>query len=46
MKLLADENISSSVVRALAEEGYDILWVRTEAPGISDLDVVRSGRPG
>ncbi|MCK9631905.1 MAG: DUF5615 family PIN-like protein [Methanoregula sp.] len=41
MKLLADENISSSVVRALAEEGYDILWVRTEAPGISDLDVMR-----
>ena len=41
MKLLADENIPSSVVRALADRGYDIVWIRTEAPGISDLDVMR-----
>jgi predicted nuclease of predicted toxin-antitoxin system len=41
MKLLADENISSSVVRALSEGGYDILWVRTESPGSSDLDVMK-----
>jgi len=41
MKLLADENIPSSVVRTLADGGYDIVWVRTKAPGISDLDVMR-----
>ena len=41
MKLLADENIPSSVVRELADGGYDIVWIRTEAPGISDLDVMR-----
>ena len=41
MKLLADENIPSSVVRALSDGGYDIIWIRTEAPGISDLDVMR-----
>lgn len=41
MKLLADENIPSSVVRALADGGYDIVWIRTKAPGISDLDVMR-----
>lgn len=41
MKLLADENIPSSVVRMLADEGYDILWVRTEAPGISDIEVMK-----
>jgi hypothetical protein len=41
MKLLADENIPSSVVRTLADGGYDIVWIRTESPGISDLDVMR-----
>jgi predicted nuclease of predicted toxin-antitoxin system len=40
MKLLADENIPSSVVRALADGGYDIIWIRTEAPGISDAEVM------
>ena len=31
----------SSVVRVLADGGYDIIWVRTGAPGILDLDVLR-----
>lgn len=41
MKLLADENIPSSVVRALSDGGYDILWVRTESPGSSDSDIMK-----
>ena len=41
MKLLADENIPFSIIRALQEEGYDIRWIRTDAPGISDIDVMR-----
>ncbi len=41
MKLLADENIPASVVTVLKEEGYDIRWIRTESPGISDIDVMR-----
>ncbi|GAB6285087.1 MAG: hypothetical protein STSR0009_12880 [Methanoregula sp.] len=41
MKLLADENIPYSVVRVLADSGYDILWIRTESPGISDIDVMK-----
>ena len=41
MRLLADENIPSSVVRTLTDGGYDTVWIRTEAPGISDLDVMR-----
>jgi predicted nuclease of predicted toxin-antitoxin system len=40
MRLLADENIPSSVVRVLADGGYNILWIRTESPGISDIDVM------
>lgn len=38
MKLLADENVPSSILK---EEGYDIRCVRLDAPGISDLDVMR-----
>jgi len=41
MKLLADENVPSSVVRALTGGGYDIVWIRTEAPGISDIEVMK-----
>lgn len=40
MRLLADENIPKSVVSSLAQGGYDILWIRTESPGISDIDVL------
>jgi predicted nuclease of predicted toxin-antitoxin system len=41
MKLLADENIPSSIVQALADGGYDIVWIRSEFPGISDREVMR-----
>ena len=41
MKLLADENIPSSIVRTLAEGGYDIIWIRTQSPGISDPEVMK-----
>ena len=41
MKLLADENITASIVRVLKEEGYDIRWIRIESPGISDIEVMR-----
>jgi predicted nuclease of predicted toxin-antitoxin system len=42
MKLLADENIPLSMVRILMEGGYDILWIRTESPGISDIEVIQA----
>jgi predicted nuclease of predicted toxin-antitoxin system len=41
MRLLIDENVPASVVRALEAEGYDLRWIRIEAPGISDSDVLR-----
>lgn len=41
MKLLADENVPSSIIRVLEEEGYDIRSIRLDAPGISDLEVMR-----
>ena len=44
MKFLADENISRSVVTALIDAGFDILWVKHISPGASDGDVIRIAR--
>jgi hypothetical protein len=40
MRFLADENFPGDAVRLLQLAGYDIVWVRTAAPGISDPDVL------
>jgi len=40
MRFLADENFPGSAVKALADAGHDIVWVRRTAPGISDEAVV------
>jgi hypothetical protein len=48
MRLLADENFPGAAVESLRDAGHDIVWVRTAAPGTSDLDllawVAREGR--
>jgi predicted nuclease of predicted toxin-antitoxin system len=41
MKILADENVPSSITRALKEDGYDIRCIRLDEPGISDIEVMR-----
>jgi predicted nuclease of predicted toxin-antitoxin system len=40
MRILADENFPGAAVAALRQRGHDVLWVRTEAPGISDREVL------
>ena len=40
MRILANENFPQAAVDALRQEGHDVLWVRTESPGISDRDVL------
>ena len=40
MRFLANENVSGSTVDALRERGHDVVWVRTEAPGSSDQEVL------
>lgn len=40
MNLLADENIPASIVRALLDDGHDVVWIRNEAPGIPDIEVL------
>lgn len=37
MKLFADENLPQPIVEGLRSQGYDILWARTECPGVADL---------
>jgi predicted nuclease of predicted toxin-antitoxin system len=37
---LADENFARDAVFALRERGHDVAWVRSDAPGSSDLQVI------
>ena len=40
MRLLADENIPGDAVAALRATGHDVAWIRIEAPGSPDQDVL------
>jgi predicted nuclease of predicted toxin-antitoxin system len=40
MRLLANENFPGEAVIALRESGHDVVWVRTESPGIADTEVL------
>ena len=40
MHLLANENFPAVAVEALRSRGHDVLWIRTDAPGSSDQDVL------
>ena len=48
MRFLADENFPGDAVTALRAVGHDVAWIRTDAPGSSDPDVlaraVKEGR--
>lgn len=40
MRFLADENLPGRLVAALRAAGHDVAWVRTDAPGSSDRQVL------
>jgi predicted nuclease of predicted toxin-antitoxin system len=40
MRFLADENFPAAAVEALRSMGHDVVWVRTEAPGSRDTDIL------
>lgn len=40
MRILADENVRASLIRALRDAGFDILSVRESRPSISDEEVL------
>lgn len=40
MKFLANENVAGDAVIVLREKGHDVAWIRTDAPGSKDEDVL------
>lgn len=36
MRILADENCPRNLVDALDELGHDVVWIRTDSPGVKD----------
>lgn len=40
MKFLVNENVAGDAVIALREKGHDVAWIRTDAPGSKDEDVL------
>jgi len=40
MRFLADEDFLGDAVTALRAAGHDVLWIRTDAPGITDQEVL------
>jgi len=40
MRLLANENFPREAIEALRAGGHDVAWVRTDAPGINDRQVL------
>jgi predicted nuclease of predicted toxin-antitoxin system len=40
LRILANENFPRAAVDALREAGHDVAWVRTDAPGSSDREVL------
>jgi predicted nuclease of predicted toxin-antitoxin system len=40
MHFLANENFPLDAVEALRQQGHDLVWIRTESPGIADPEVL------
>jgi predicted nuclease of predicted toxin-antitoxin system len=45
LRLLANDNFPWEAVEALRKDGYDVTWVRTDCPGITDTNVLRIAHP-
>jgi predicted nuclease of predicted toxin-antitoxin system len=40
VRILANENFPRGAVDALQSAGHDVVWIRTESPGIADEEVL------
>lgn len=40
MRILADENCPRDLVEALLARGHDVLWIRTDSPGVKDPQIL------
>jgi predicted nuclease of predicted toxin-antitoxin system len=44
MRTLANENFPADAVAALRQRGHDVVWVRTDAPGSRDEQILEWAR--
>ena len=44
MRILANESFPEEAVAALRERQHDVAWIRTDAPGCSDREVIERAR--
>ncbi len=40
MRILADENCPGDLVHTLEERGHDVVWIRTDSPGVKDPHIL------
>lgn len=40
MTFLANENFPFDAVEALRSAGHDVVWIRTDAPGLDDPNIL------
>jgi predicted nuclease of predicted toxin-antitoxin system len=40
MRILANENVPGDAISYLRQNGYDVVWVREDLPGSSDIQVL------
>ena len=41
MRILANENFPGAAITAMRARGYDVVWIRTDAPGSKDRDILQ-----
>jgi predicted nuclease of predicted toxin-antitoxin system len=46
MRILANENFPGDAIAALRQRGHDVAWIRTDAPGSSDRQVLARAETG
>ncbi|MDF5718855.1 MAG: DUF5615 family PIN-like protein [Rhizonema sp. NSF051] len=44
MRFLANENFPADAVEALRDQDHDVTWIRTDAPGITDVEVLNQAQ--
>lgn len=44
LRLLCNENVPRITVETLRAQGHDVTWIRTDAPGIPDIEVLAKAR--
>ena len=42
--ILADEGLNGNLVRALREEGYQVIWIKETNAGMDDKDIISLAR--